>query len=158
HGRLELYDVAHDISESTNLIDRDAERAGRMAAKLADWRRTVEAQLTQPNPGFVPDTQAADGMLTLPGKHAEMHGVMVRYEPLPHKRTIGFWTRADDWVSWEFAIARPGVFQVEILAGCGSSSGGSQVDFTVGDQTLATTVEETGGFQKFVPRTIGTFK
>ena len=42
-----------------------------------------------------------------------------------------------------------------MLQGCGKGSGGSEVDFTVGDQTLTATVAETGGFQQFVPREIG---
>jgi hypothetical protein len=49
----------------------------------------------------------------------------------------------------------PGKFRVEILQGCGTGSGGSEVEFTVGEQKLAMTVEETGGFQNFVRREIG---
>src|SRR5579872_4783775 len=89
-------------------------------------------------------------------KTADVHGVMVRYEPLPHKNTLGFWVRADDWVSWEFDINQPQTFRVEILQGCGTGSGGSQVEFAVGDQKLMVTIEETGGFQNFVHREIGT--
>ena len=94
--------------------------------------------------------------VTLAAKTADIHGVMVRFEPLPHKNTIGFWVRSDDWVSWNFQIEKPGQFTVEILQGCGNGSGGSQVDFSVGEQTVSTTVQETGGFQQFVPRSIGT--
>ncbi len=156
--RRELYNVAQDTSESTNLIDQDPRRAERMAVKLAAWRQSVDAHMPQPNPQFVPDTQAADGTITLPAETADIHGVMVRYEPLPHKNTIGFWVRADDWVSWGFRVTRPGEFRLEILQGCGAGSGGSQVEFTVADQTVTTTVEETGGFQQFVTRQIGVVK
>jgi arylsulfatase A len=157
-SRRELYDVAQDTSEATNLIDQEPERAERMATKLAAWRQAVDAHMPRPNPQFVPDTQAADGTITLPAETADIHGVMVRYEPLPHKNTIGFWVRADDWVSWSFRVARPGAFRLEILQGCGAGSGGSQVEFSVADQTLTTTVEETGGFQNFVARQIGVVK
>src|SRR5204863_9108245 len=88
-------------------------------------------------------------------KAADVHGIMLRYEPLPHKSTLGYWVRSDDWASWEFQITKPGKFRVEILQGCGSGSGGSEVEFTVGAQRLAMTVEETGGFQNFVRREIG---
>jgi hypothetical protein len=83
---------------------------------------------------------------------------MLRFEPLPHKNTLGYWVRADDWASWEFQIAKPRSFRVEILQGCGNGSGGSEVDFLVADQTLEVTVQETGGFQNFVRREIGTIK
>jgi arylsulfatase A len=80
---------------------------------------------------------------------------MVRYEPLPHKNTIGYWVRPEDWISWDCRVLTPGEFAIEILQGCGAGSGGSQVEFSVAGQSVVTTVEETGDFQKFVARTIG---
>ncbi len=76
----------------------------------------------------------------------------------PHKNTVGYWTKLEDWASWEFEIAKPGKFAVEILQGCGTGSGNAEVEFSVGDQTLKVTVQDTGGFQNFVARDIGTFK
>lgn len=157
-GRRELFNVVRDVSESTNLADVESERVERMAAQLADWRKRLDVQMPVPNPQFVPDAQAPDGTITLPAKSADLHGVMVRYEPLPHKNTIGFWVRADDWISWDFRVATPGEFRIEILQGCGTGSGGSQVEFSVAGQNVVTTVEETGGFQKFVAREIGKIK
>ena len=157
-GRRELFNVVKDTSENTNLIDQEPERAERLALKLSSWLKEVDAQPARPNPDYRPDGQADDGTITLPAANAEIHGVMVRYEPLPHKRTLGFWVRRDDWVSFELAVDKPGNFQIEILQGCGNGSGGSQVDFNIADQTVTTTVEETGGFQKFVARQIGEIK
>lgn len=157
-GRRELFNVVRDVSESTNLADVEPERVERMAGLLADWRKQLDVQMPGPNPQFVPDAQAADGTITLPAKTAVLHGVMVRYEPLPHKNTIGFWVRADDWISWSFRVSTPGEFQIEILQGCGTGSGGSQVEFSVAGESVVATVEETGGFQKFVARAIGKIK
>jgi arylsulfatase A len=157
-GRRELYNVVVDTSESTNLIDQDPGRVERMSAKLSAWRKEIDAQMMRPNPAFTPDTQAPDGTIMLAAKTADIHGVMVRYEPLPHKNTIGFWVREDDWVSWDFQLKSPGEFQMEIVQGCGQGSGGSEVDFTVADQTVRIKVQETGGFQKFVTRRIGTIR
>src|SRR5262249_31001349 len=128
-----------------------------LAGQLDTWRREVGARMPKPNPDYVANPQADDGTVTLPARTAEVHGVQLRYEPLPHKNTPGFWTRAEDWVSWDFTVRKPGVFTVEILQGCGKGSGGSEVEFTVGGQTLRTTVEDTGGFQNFKAREIGTF-
>jgi hypothetical protein len=82
--------------------------------------------------------------------------VQLRYEPLPHKNTLGFWTRADDWASWEFTLTAPGTFAVEVLQGCGKGQGGSEVVLSVGEQALPFTVEDTGHFQNFKARPIGT--
>jgi hypothetical protein len=112
----------------------------------------------RPYPGYVPNPQAADGTVTLPAKTADVHGVQLRYEAQPHKDTLGFWTRADDSASWEFQATKPGTFRVEVLQGCGAGQGGSTVEVTVAGQALAFTVEDTGGFQAFKAREIGTVK
>ena len=159
-GRRELFDLARDAKESNNLAEKYPERVQELAAKLAAWRKAVDAQMPARNPDYTPNPQAADGAITLPARTAEVHGVMLRYEPLPHKNTLGFWTRQDDWASWEFTATQPGAFQVTALVGCGKGSGGSTVEFRAGGQVLAFTVPETGGFQKFVPQELGhlTFK
>ncbi len=157
-GRRELFDLKNDPGESMNLIDRLPETADALAARLLDWRHTIGAQEMPSNPDYAPNPQQADGSVTLPAKSADVHGIMVRYEPLPHKNTLGFWVRGDDWVSWEFLINRPGNLHLECLQGCGTGSGGSEVDFMIADQTFPMTVEETGGFQTFVRREIGTVK
>ena len=128
-GRRELFDLAHDVKESTNLADAQPSRVDDLAAKLAAWRESVEAQMPTPNPDYTPNPQAAGGVITLPARFAEVHGTMLRYEPLPHKNTLGFWTRADDWASWEFVVKQPGEFAVRALVGCGKGSGGSAVEF-----------------------------
>lgn len=155
NGRRELFDLAEDPGESRNLIESEPKVATRLAAELAAWRERVGAEMPTPNADFVPDEQAADGTITLPAETSDVHGVMLRYEPLPHKDTLGFWVRPDDWASWDFVVSKPGQFEVEILQGCGNGSGGSQVEFSVAGQKLNATVEETGGFQQFVARNIG---
>jgi arylsulfatase A len=94
--------------------------------------------------------------VTLPARTAEVHGTQLRYEPSPHKNTLGYWVRAEDWASWEFTITRPGLFTIEILQGCGKGQGGSEVEVSVGGRSLRFTVEDTGHFQNFKARTIGT--
>jgi arylsulfatase A len=158
NGRHELFNLKEDVRESRNRIADKPDVAKDLAAKLDSWRREVGAQPTRPNPEYVPNPQADSGVVTLPAKTAEVHGVQLRYEPLPHKNTLGFWTRADDWASWAFRVRKPGAFAVEVLQGCGKGSGGSEVEFTVAGQTLKMTVEDTGGFQNFKARTIGTVR
>ena len=51
-----------------------------------------------------------------------------------------------------------GAYTVEILQGCGKGSGGSDRGFHRRGQTLPVTVQDTGGFQNFVPREIGRFE
>jgi arylsulfatase A-like enzyme len=155
-GRRELHDLAHDVSETRNLIGARPQAADELAGKLADWRRSVDAQMMKPNPAYVPNPQSADGVISLPARTAEIHGVQLRYEPVPHKNTLGYWSRAEDYASWEFTVTRPGQFSVEVLQGCGKDQGGSEVEFDFGRGKLRMSVEDTSGFQNFKARTIGT--
>ena len=106
-------------------------------------------------PSTQPVRQASDGSILLHARDVTIHGTTVRFEPDPHKNTVGFWTRKEDWVSWTFDVAEPGKFQVIILQGCGKGSGGSEVQLAVAGQELQFTVRDTGGFQNFVERDIG---
>jgi hypothetical protein len=99
-----------------------------------------------------------DGSITLHASDASVHGSTIRYEPKPEKNTIGYWTKADDWVSWEFDAPKGGSYELEVLQGCGKGSGGAEVEVSVGDQSVRFTVDDTGGFQNFVARKIGTLK
>jgi hypothetical protein len=127
-----------------------------LAGKLAAWRKEIGASEMKPNPNFVPNPQGADGKITMHAKTAQVHGVMLRYEPLPHKDTLGYWVNANDWASFEFTVKTPGKFTLEILQGCGKGQGGSEVEISVGEQVLKFTVEDTGHFQNFKPRDLGT--
>ncbi|HEY2342662.1 MAG TPA: sulfatase, partial [Chthoniobacteraceae bacterium] len=99
-----------------------------------------------------------DGSITLHANDASVHGSTIRYEPKPEKNTIGYWTKADDWASWEFDAPKAGSYKVEVLQGCGKGSGGAEVEVSVGDQSIRFTVDDTGGFQNFVARKIGALK
>jgi arylsulfatase A len=158
NDRRELFDVKKDPGENRNLIVEKAEVAKDLAAKLATWRTAVGAKMPKPNPGYVPNPQAKDGTILLHSRTAEVHGVMLRYEPLPHKTTLGYWVSPSDWASWEFTVTAPGRFSVEVLQGCGKGQGGSEVEVSVGEQVLKFMVEDTGHFQNFKAREVGTVK
>jgi len=154
-GRRELFDLGRDQGESTNLADKRPDKVRDLAAGLAAWRESVGARPATSNPGYTPNPQAEDGSISLHASSAEVHGAMLRFEPLPHKDTLGYWVRPDDWASWEFEVRRPGTFDVEALVGCGDGSGGSVVEFRSGDQVLRLVVPATGGFQSFRPQSLG---
>jgi hypothetical protein len=100
--------------------------------------------------------RAAGGVITLAAKDAVTHGERLRYEPEPHKNTLGYWTRPEDWCQWRFAVPRGGRYELWILQGCGKGQGGSEVAVKVGDQQIVFTVEDTGHFQNFKHRNLGT--
>jgi hypothetical protein len=118
---------------------------------------TLAPAQTRPatRPATQPISQSDDGTLLLHARDVTIHGTTVRYEPQPNKNTVGYWTRKEDWVSWDFDVKHGGRFDVIVLQGCGKGSGGSEVEFAVGNQILKMAVRDTGGFQNFVERNIG---
>jgi arylsulfatase A len=165
-GSQELYNLKDDPGETNNLAKQLPKVAFQLQARLDAWRRSAKAQMPLPNPDYNPNAnpgarvvqQNADGTILLHARDAFTHGSTIRYEPQPNKNTIGYWTRLQDFVTWDFVVDSPGTYDVEILQGCGKGSGGSEVEFAIGDQAIRITVEETGGFQNFVWRKPGAFK
>ena len=99
--------------------------------------------------------QAKDRSISLHASNATVHGSTIRYEPQPHKNTIGYWTKPQDWVSWDFRVNRPGTFLVELTQSCGKGSGGSKYELSVADQKLTDVMPETGSFTNWTNRVIG---
>lgn len=103
-------------------------------------------------------TENADQQIILDAKDAVVHGKLLRYEPQPHKNTVGYWANENDWCEWMLDVPAPGVYDVYVLQGCGRGQGGSEVEVSVKDQKINFTVEDTGHFQNFKERHIGQLK
>lgn len=99
--------------------------------------------------------QQPDGGFTLHARDAVVHGETLRYEPQPHKNTLGYWTNPADWAEWPLRVTRPGTFEVHILQGCGQGQGGSEVRVSLAGDSLTFTVNDTGHFQNFKWRSVG---
>jgi arylsulfatase A-like enzyme len=52
NGEVELYNLAQDVSETTNLAPMEQQRAEQLRQKLAMWRTRVGAQMPSNNPQF----------------------------------------------------------------------------------------------------------
>jgi arylsulfatase A len=104
--------------------------------------------------------QSDDGTILLSGSVATIRGTTLRWEPQEKKRTLGFWTKADDAAEWTFTVEAAGGFDVEVLQGCGKGQGGSEMIVALdpghdAPQATRFVVEDTGGFQEFRTRVVG---
>lgn len=124
---------------------------------VAGERPVLVLELDSPVRLFDParaTSPGADGSLVLRACDAIVRGKNLRYEPQPHKNTVGYWSVAEDSAEWLLQAAA-GEYSVEILQGCGRGHGGSRVQLSVQDQQLEFVVRETGHFQNFVWRSVG---
>ncbi|GEM_PF-932100 len=101
-------------------------------------------------------TPDSDNTIFLAAKFASTHGENLRFEPQPHKNTVGYWSNPKDTADWHFQVTMAGAYEIDILQGCGTGHGGSQVKLEVENQDVNFKVHETGHFQNFIWRTIGT--
>ena len=192
-GRLELFNLAKDVGETTDLSAQEPGRVAALRGKLEAWRREVKADLNAANPDFSPAAAkplyedvdvsrlapdrtskamaealdawrkgmnkpgpAGGGALILRARDAKVTGQKLQYEAPAHKDTLGFWVNPADAAEWSLDVPRTGRWAVEVLQGCGKGSGGAEVEIAVDGAALTFKVEETGHFQRFVPRSVGT--
>lgn len=125
-----------------------AETAVAMAPPLAGWRKAMDDAAPGP-----PATQRR--FMILRASEAEVAGEKLLYETPPAKDTLGYWVNAEDHAWWNIMLDEPGRYRVVVLQGCGTGQGGSTVAVSAGDSRLEFVVEETGHFQRFVPRFVG---
>lgn len=99
---------------------------------------------------------ANDGLIFLPAKLATTSGENLRYEPQPHKNTVGYWSNVNATAEWKLTASKEGAYEIDILQGCGTGHGGSTIEIQIGKESRSFVVEETGHFQNFIWRTVGT--
>jgi arylsulfatase A len=123
-----------------------------MARSMEAWRDAMDAAGTK-RPAEAARAPGPGGLVELNAKDAQVVGEKLRYEEPPQKDTLGFWVNPADYAEWDCTVPQAGRYAVEVLQGC--VKGGSLVDVRVGEQSVRFTVEDTGHFQRFVPRRIG---
>jgi hypothetical protein len=134
---------------------------------IAEWQITlppsvpaettivVETVGTPYFPSLPRVVSATDAAITLAAHDAVVSGKLLRYEPQPHKNTLGYWANEKDFCEWSFYTDRPGRYDVNVLQGCGKGQGGSRVAVRLGDEQVEFVVEDTGHFQNFKERNVG---
>ena len=195
-GSLELYNLAKDPSETTDVAATEPNRVAALRGKLEAWRRSVGAETLKANPNFsrtlwedcfiktdvsqlkaLPTSEAmrplladwrkamndattegANCLIFLEARDAQVKATKMKYEEPPLKDTLGFWVNAADTASWTFQAPKAGTYRVTVLQGCGKGNGGSVVALDTQQGSCEFTVEETGHFQRFVPREVGKLK
>jgi len=192
-GSLELYNLAKDPSETTDLAAAEPGRVATLRGKLEAWRRSVGTEPIKANPDFgralwedcfvktdvtqlkpLPTSEAmrpsladwrkamndattagSNTLIFLEARDAQVKATKMKYEDLPQKDTLGFWVNVEDTASWTFQAPKAGNYRVTVLQGCGKGNGGSVVALDTPQGSCEFTVEETGHFQRFVPREVG---
>jgi alpha-L-fucosidase len=103
----------------------------------------------------LPILQEADGTVKFDSVEANLHGG-VQYEADRKKRSIGFWTDSDDYVDWEFRLAKPGKFVV--VAEAATQDDGAILTISAGNSQVRINVPKTGDYAKYQKTEVGTLE
>ncbi len=100
----------------------------------------------------VPETTAivqpdAKGNFTLVAEDAELHGEQITTEERGGRTNIGFWDKADEWVSWKVRFPASGDF--DVTASCAGANGEAEFVVEVIGQQLTAKSANTGSWDKF---------
>ena len=157
------------IGKATLIADNHKSEIA-LSPQLEAWQFKIPNDIGAPASIHIPTVYSAnlsrlpkilsssDSGFTLMAYDAEVFGQNLRYEPQPHKNTVGYWTNPDDFCQWNIHIHTPGKYEVHIHQGCGKGHGGSEVAVVSANQSLKFFVEDTGHFQNFKKRHIGEFQ
>src|SRR5439155_25132425 len=117
-------DVKEVRAQSTSMMPEGFE-ASYGPQQLADVIAFIKSSRTRRQfPGNAPAVvaQAKDGTLTLPAEKAEIFGERAPFEP--EFRNVGYWSGADDEVTWTVQVDKPGTFDVHLDYACSQSAAG----------------------------------
>jgi hypothetical protein len=134
------------------------EREGPCEIALQGELTGVSAIALVPACEGAPVLQTPGKAIELDAKDCRIEGVMLRYEPDPKKRCIGFWGNADDVPVWDFTVVTPGEYEVVLTQGCGRGDGGSRAVLETGGASFEFAVEDTGGYQNWLEKPLGTVR
>ena len=95
------------------------------------------------------------GRVVLPAGDAEIHGTSPQYQERGGKDQIGYWEDAQDFVSWDFKVTKPGVFAVSVVYSCGPGAEGSEYSVEVGAEKLIGTAKPTGSWAEYATASLG---
>lgn len=98
----------------------------------------------------------AQGNFTLSPDEADLHGDQVNTETREGQPNIGFWDRADEWISWKVQFPQAGVFAV--TTACATVHPESHLVVEIAGQTLTGKVAGTGAWEKFQALDLGRFE
>ncbi len=126
------------------------------AATAGGAKPTAAAKSTDAaaKPKRVPQSKAGGTLLR--ARDATVHGKKLRYDA--DRNTLGYWTKPDEWVSWDLEITKPDTFAVILLMSAGEGSGGGNYTVEIADQKLTAVVPQTISFSQFRERFIGKVK
>jgi alpha-L-fucosidase len=147
------YDGKVKWTQTTNglVVKLPAQRVSNYTAALRITGTGLQpVTITAVTEPITPDNQ---GNLLLRADDAELHGQQIKQESQGGQTCIGFWDRAEEWVSWN--VRFPGAGRYQVSADCATVHPGSPFVLEIAGQSLPGKAPQTAGWDKFVSIDLG---
>jgi hypothetical protein len=98
--------------------------------------------------------QFADGRIVLTALNAKVEGTKAALETHPGNHRIGYWSNADDTVTWKHPLTRWGAYEVRLTYSTASPDG-TEIEVTLGDTKLPGRLSSTGSWYRYTTIPVG---
>ncbi len=85
NNTVQLFNLVNDIGEQNDIAKQEPQKANELRAMLHQWRKSVNAKMLAPNPGFSPDSSAGPRIV----KKATADHSAIQYKALPTAQANG---------------------------------------------------------------------
>jgi hypothetical protein len=132
----ELYDLAADPGEKTNLAEQHPDVAAELQAKYRRWFQEVTAGQTY-RPVPIPVGQADENPVEIQASWAQLPGASPEYVFRAYDwDTLQSWARPGDAATWELDVKRAGHYEVTLSYGCPPLDCGGRLRISVGPSAV----------------------
>jgi len=140
------------FTQTTNglVVELPVEKTSDLTCSLRITGRSLKPVPSRETGVVAPD---ANGCLTFRAEDAVLHGHQLRLETQGGKADIGFWERAEEWVSWNARVEKPRKYTV--MATIAAADGPGEFVVQAADQTFTAKVPATSGWNTFSTNQIG---
>jgi arylsulfatase A-like enzyme len=153
-----LYDMTADGGQTKDIAKDQPDVAKRLNDEVANWRKTVLAELPKKDDRPFPVGYREFPMTPLPARDGKPHGGIKRSAGAPNCSYFTKWTSPNDSMTWEIEVATPGRYEAVVYYSCPAADVGSTIELTGNGGSVSATVAEandpplTGAEHDRVPR------
>src|SRR5882672_10107683 len=135
-----LFDMVADPEQKRDIAKERPEAAAKLRDEAARWRGELAAKTGKDDRPF---TVGYSTSTPLPARDGVPHGNVQRSDTAPNCSFFTNWASADDRITWDVEIGKPGRYEATVYYTCAASDVGSTVELSLGNARIQTKVTET---------------
>ncbi|MDZ4685389.1 MAG: arylsulfatase [Planctomycetaceae bacterium] len=135
-----LFDMVADPGQHRDVRTEQPELAARLSTAVADWRKTVLAELKREDRPYTVGYRQFP-LTNLPARDGVPHGNVKRSAGATNCSYFTNWKTADDRITWDIAVAEAGKFDVVVYYAVAAENVGATIELSVGDRRLVAKLE-----------------